>query len=59
MPGDKVTASAYVLSEHDRWLLCDALYDILYDLVDTENRADFTRLLHFLAPTAWKVEHGF
>ena len=59
MPGDRVTAGAYVLSDHDRWLIADALFDVLDDLVEQEARADFARLINFLAPTGWKVEHGW
>jgi len=55
MPGDRVTAGAYVLSDHDRWLIADALFDVLDDLIEQEARADCARLINFLAPYGWMM----
>ena len=50
-----MTAGAYVLSDHDRWLIADALFDVLDDLIEQEARADCARLINFLAPYGWMM----
>jgi len=59
MPGDRVTAGAYVLSVNDRWLIADALWEMLNDWETDPERPELKRLIRFLAPDEWKIANDY